>query len=118
MERVIEEDKEFREVWFIYSPINAPWGNIRIATFTKAVNAPHAEIVVIHNEVGNRAGVRVWEDIVKRELWFKVRKIELPSPADVMVAAMHGSFDLTDFPDIPETTEDWFKKAAKLKRIK
>lgn len=90
----IAEAIEHREVWFIFSPYNAPWGNIRIATFTKASNAPHLDLVVIHNEVGHRQGMRVWDDIVRSELWFKVRQIEVPSAADVMKAALASGVDL------------------------
>jgi hypothetical protein len=84
---VIEEDKEHREVWFIFSPRNESWANIRIATFTRAFNTPHTELVVIHNEIGSRMGVRVWEDIVQSEGWFKVKPIEIPTPAEVLEAA-------------------------------
>lgn len=84
----VNEAIEFREVWFIYSPVNKPWGNLRIATFTKARNSPH-QLVVIHNEIDkNRIGVRVWQDIVQSELWFKVRQIEVPSAADVIAASL------------------------------
>ena len=84
----ISEAAEFREVWFIYSPVNKPWANLRIATFTKARNQPTLDMVVIHNETGNRVGVRIWQDIVVNELWFKVRKIEVPNAADVMAASL------------------------------
>jgi hypothetical protein len=85
----ISEDIEDREVWFIYSPVNKPWGNLRIATFSKARNAPYLDLVVIHNEVDERRlGVRVWQDIMRSEQWFKVRRIELPSAADVMAASL------------------------------
>jgi hypothetical protein len=104
----MDEDQEHREVWFIYSPMNKPWANLRIATFTKASNPPHLELVVIHNEIGDRLGARVWQDIVRSELWFKVRQIEVPSPADVMAASMTEEIDTSD---IPEATEDWFRKA-------
>ena len=80
---------EHREVWFIYSPLKEPWANLRIATFTKAINPPHHDLVVILNETDkNRIGVRVWDDIQETELWFKVRQIEVPSAADVMMASM------------------------------
>ena len=86
------EDIEHREVWFIYSPLNKPWANLRIATFTKTFNVPHIELVVIHNETqSDRPGVRVWLDIVKSEGWFKVRRIEVPTTADVMEAAVKVS---------------------------
>ena len=85
----ITEDTDHREVWFIYSPLNKPWGNLRIATFTKECNSPHLELVVIHNETDrDRIGVRVWQDIVQSESWFKVRRIEVPSVADVMTASL------------------------------
>jgi hypothetical protein len=84
----INEDSDHREVWFIYSPMEASWGNLRIATFTKARNAPYLDLVVIHNEIQNRMGVRVWDDIVQSEGWFKVRKIEVPTAADVMAASL------------------------------
>ena len=85
----IREATEFREVWFIYSPVNKPWGNLRIATFSKARNAPCLDLVVIHNEIDDRRlGVRVWQDIMQSEHWFKVRKIDLPSAADVMTASL------------------------------
>ena len=109
----MDEDGEHREVWFIYSPMKAPWANLRIATFTKAINPPHHDLVVIHNDYGPRLGVRVWDDIVKSELWFKVRRIELPSAADVMAASLREEIDTSD---IPEATEDWFKQQAVLKR--
>ena len=84
----IEQDSEFREVWFIYSPMDKPWANLRIATFTKAINAPYLDLVVIHNEIQNRMGVRVWDDIVAREQWVKVRQIEVPDRAEVMAATL------------------------------
>jgi len=83
----ITEAVEYREVWFIFSPLDMPWANLRIATFTKAVNAPFLDLVVIHNEIGHRAGVRVWEDIVRSEKWFKVDRIAVPTAADVKKAA-------------------------------
>ena len=82
----IREATEFREVWFIFSPVKKPWANLRIATFTKACNAPFLELVVIHNELKDRMGVRVWDDIVQSEHWVKVRQIEVPTAADVMAA--------------------------------
>jgi hypothetical protein len=81
-----DEITEFREVWFIYSPHNAPWANLRLATFTKGASG--AEFVVIHNDIGPRFGVRVWDDIRETEGWFKVRKVDVPSVADVMSALM------------------------------
>lgn len=83
----IHEATEFREVWFIFSPVDKPWANLRIATFTKACNSPFLNLVVIHNELDkNRVGVRVWQDIVQSEHWVKVRRIEVPTAADVMAA--------------------------------
>jgi len=90
----ISEDVEHREVWFIYSPVNESWGNLRIATFTKPRNDPKLDLVVIHNEVSGRIGVRVWQDIVKSEHWFKVRRIEVPSPADVIEASLRERLEM------------------------
>lgn len=75
------------ELWFIFSPLDEPWANLRIATFTKAMNEPHLEIVVIHNEEPTRLGPRVWRDIKAREGWFKVRKIDVPTAAEVAECA-------------------------------
>ena len=85
----ISDAIDFREVWFIYSPVKKPWGNLRIATFTKACNEPFLELVVIHNEVDkDRFGVRVWEDIMESEQWIKVRQIKVPDAAEVMAASL------------------------------
>ena len=85
------EDSDHREVWFIFSPMNQPWANLRIATFTKPRNDPKLDLVVIHNEVqSDRLGVRVWQDIVRSELWFKVRRVDIPTAADVMEASMRA----------------------------
>ena len=87
----ISEDREHREVWFICSPRQEPWANLRIATFTKAVNAPYLDLVVIHNEIDRaRIGVRVWSDIIESEGWFKVRKIDVPSQEEVLAAMMEA----------------------------
>ena len=84
----IGRDYEARELWFIYSPMNQSRGNQRVATFVKPRNTPDLDFVVIHNEIGDRVGLRIWQDIVQSELWFKVRRIETPTMADVMKAAM------------------------------
>jgi hypothetical protein len=86
----ISEATDHREVWFIFSPLDMPWANLRIATFTKAVNPPYAELVVIHNDFGPRAGVRVWDDIAKSEHWIKVRQIDVPSADEVKAAMKSG----------------------------
>jgi hypothetical protein len=81
---------DHREVWFIYSPMDKPWANLRIATFTKPRNDRDIDLVVIHNETQpERIGLRVWRDIVQSELWFKVRQIEVPTTADVMMASLN-----------------------------
>ena len=87
MPATVREAGEFRELWFIYSPVAAPWANLRIATFTKAINAPHLDLVVIHNETDKRRiGVRVWDDIVEYEHWIKVRQIDVPTADEVKAA--------------------------------
>jgi hypothetical protein len=78
----------WRELWFIYSPIESPWGGLRVATFSKAINAPHLDLVVIHNETDrNRFGIRVWDDIVQSEMWFKIRQIAIPSEDEIAQAS-------------------------------
>jgi len=84
------EALDHRETWFIFSPSDESWANLRIATFTKSMNRPHTELVVIHNEVGGRLGVRVWDDIVESEGWFKVKPIEIPTPAEVLEASIRA----------------------------
>jgi hypothetical protein len=37
-----------------------------------------------------RLGVRVWDDIVESEGWFKVRPIEIPTPTEVMAASIRA----------------------------
>jgi hypothetical protein len=86
----VREAGEFRELWFIYSPVAAPWANLRVATFSKAINPPHLDLVVIHNEWGPRLGMRVWDDIVKSEYWIKVRQIDVPSSDEVKAAYESG----------------------------
>jgi hypothetical protein len=88
MTDITEESPEHREVWFIYSPLDKSWANLRIATFTKPINNPELDLVVIHNEIGGRVGVRVWQDIIGREQWVKVRQIKVPDAAEVMAASL------------------------------
>lgn len=71
------------EVWWVYSTAGMPWAYLRIATFLKSADV---DIVIIHNEGPERLGPRVWDDIRDREQWIKVRKIEIPSVAEVEVA--------------------------------
>jgi hypothetical protein len=84
------EALDHREVWFIYSRREESWANLRIATFTKSMNRPHDELVVIHNEYGPRLGIRVWQDIAESEGWFKVKRIELPAQDEVLAAMMEA----------------------------
>lgn len=77
-----------RELWFIHSRAPEDWAGLRVATFMQAINDPDVEIVVIHNECIKRTGPRIWNDIVEREGWVKVEKIECPSPDKIVRA--HG----------------------------
>lgn len=78
---------EFHEVWWIYSPINGVhWAGLRIATFRKAVNG--TLLFLIHNEVPDRTGRRVWDDVQAKEFWYKVKQIPIPTMFDIVVAAI------------------------------
>lgn len=75
------------EVWWIYSPVNgAPWAGLRIAFFHRTADG--VEIAVICSEPPDRAGPRIWGDIMKREHWYKVKQIPIPSTADVLAGAL------------------------------
>jgi len=82
--------RDEREIWFIFTHRKEPWGNLRLATFVPT-NEPGMNLVIIHNEEPYRTGPRIWKDIVAREGWFKVRKIELPTTDDVRAAEWRES---------------------------
>jgi hypothetical protein len=71
-----------KEMWFIFTHRKESWGNLRVATFVKS-NTGRMDVVFIHNEPPERTGPRVWDDIVEREGWFKVRQIEVPTAEEV-----------------------------------
>ena len=73
------------ELWFIFSTAGEEWSGLRIATFISTMDTIH-EIVIIHNEMPDRLGPRVWDDIRDREKWVKVRRIEAPTYEDVRAA--------------------------------
>jgi hypothetical protein len=78
-----------RELWWIYSPmVRQPWAGLRLATFFKAADAPDMQLVIIHNEIQDRMGVRHWAGIRKTELWYRVRQIEPPNMAEVLAASL------------------------------
>lgn len=84
---MIVENPEGRELWWIFSPMPKPWANLRVATFFKATNSG-IDLLIIHNEVGDRVGVRDWETVRDKEHWVKIKKIELPSSFDLIKACM------------------------------
>lgn len=71
------------ELWFIYSPLPEEWADLRIATFVRSFGERDVQLVIIHNETLDRMGPRVWADIVEREGWVKVRRIEMPTIDEV-----------------------------------
>lgn len=84
---------DFHEVWWIYSPINGKeWAGLRIAHFRKTTNG--WLIVVIDSEIDpRRMGVRIWEDIQRTELWYKVKQIAIPTMAEIMAHAIEDRAD-------------------------
>jgi hypothetical protein len=75
-----------RELWFIYSPADQPWSGLRVATFVKSIGSTGFDIVLIHNELPERMGPRIWDDIRDREQWHKVKAIEMPTMLEVAEA--------------------------------
>jgi hypothetical protein len=80
--------KDFHEVWWIYSPMIAKeWGGLRIAHFRKT--AQGFLIVNITGEIDQRrVGPRVWIDIQRTELWYKVKQIPVPTIFEIGAAAI------------------------------
>lgn len=80
--------EDFHEVWWIYSPINGvTWSGLRIAHFRKSANGEM--LVFITGEAdARRIGPRIWRDIIRTELWYRVSQIPVPSFAEVMRAAI------------------------------
>lgn len=75
-----------RGTWFIYSPRKEDWAGLRMATFSKFTADSPDLITIIHNEMPDRIGPRIWADIVEREGWVKVMRIDTPTPAMIMAA--------------------------------
>lgn len=82
---------DFHEVWWIYSPINnKEWAGLRVAHFRKTVNG--VLICVIQDEIDQkRFGLRVWEDIQRTELWYRVKQIPIPTMIEIMAGALDTS---------------------------
>jgi hypothetical protein len=72
-----------RELWFIYSPADEPWAGLRVATFVKTIGSIGFDVVIIHNELPERLGPRIWDDIVEREQWRKVKVIEIRTMSEI-----------------------------------
>lgn len=63
------------EVWWIHSK---KYG-LRIAHFGSARGSDGAvEIFFILGDTINRTGVRIWDDVSKREGWRKIERIPVP----------------------------------------
>jgi hypothetical protein len=79
---------EFHEIWWIYSPmVRQEWAGLRIAHFRKTMNG--TLFCIIQGEIDQRrVGMRIWEDIERSELWYKVKQIPIPSLAEIAGSAM------------------------------
>lgn len=69
--------EEFHEVWWIASKHKEPWAGLRIAHFRKAVDGTLVFFVL--GEPPERMGLRVWNDVSKREGWTMIQQIPIPS---------------------------------------
>jgi hypothetical protein len=73
--------EDFHEVWWIFSH-NPEFGGLRLAHFRKTNDG--TLIVVITGELDSaRVGLRIWNDIKVREGWAKIKRIPVPSAAEV-----------------------------------
>lgn len=81
-------NSDFREVWWIYSPINnKEWGGLRLAIFRKSVEG--VLLCVIQGEIDkNRVGVRDWDTLQATEHWYKVEQVQIPDMIKIMAAAI------------------------------
>lgn len=86
---------DFHEVWWIYSPLNGvEWSGLRVAHFRKTTTGDL--VVYIMGEIDQRrVGARVWDDIQKTELWYRVKQIPIPTMIEIMAAAIDAS-DMED----------------------
>jgi hypothetical protein len=71
------DGEERKEVWWIFSKQDAEWAGLRMATFV--YNPGQPVVFIIHNDYGDRLGVRIWEDVSEREGWSKIERIPLPN---------------------------------------
>lgn len=97
---MVQQNLDFHEIWWIYSPAKDEWGGLRIAHFRKTLNG--YEVVIIQGEIDQRRlGVRIWDDIKDRERWVKVEQIKVPTKAAILAAAL-----FSDALDQQSTTEN------------
>lgn len=78
---LVDRYQEFHEVWWIHSGHDEMWAGLRIAHFRKSMDG--ALIVIITGEPPDRTGLRIWDDIAKREGWRKVRQIAIPTREEI-----------------------------------
>lgn len=74
MSRTLPEEKE---VWWIHSDHSDYWAGLRIAVFSKARN-DNTDLFIILGDLGPRCGVRIWDDVSRREGWRKIERITVP----------------------------------------
>lgn len=87
-----EADRNFHEVWWIYSPVNGKeWAGLRVAHFRKTSNGEALLVIITNESDPHRIGVRAWEDIQRNEFWYKVKQIEIPTMMEILGAAIDNS---------------------------
>jgi hypothetical protein len=92
MREVVMPDKPFQEVWWIYSPVNGvSWAGLRIAYFQKASNTGELLVCITNETDHRRMGLRTWTDIIAKEQWYKVKRIDIPTSLEIITAALEGT---------------------------
>lgn len=89
------------EVWWVYSPRDEAWAGLRIGHFGvmkrqdgSVMDTEGATPFFILGEVPHRGGIRIWENVSKREGWVKVRRIDVPTVPECLAAI--GELELPD----------------------
>lgn len=90
-ETAFEKLASFHEIWWIARVIDGEGVKgfeFEIAHFHKALNGTEdgALVVVIPRHAASAPktfGVRIWDTLVERDGWVKVKQIEIPTYADV-----------------------------------
>lgn len=91
------------EVWWVYSPRDEGWAGLRIGHFGvmkrqdgSVMDTEGATPFFILGEVPYRSGIRIWENVSKREGWVKVRQIGVPTKAECEARIVEPDFVVTE----------------------